>query len=128
MPTAITKIVPSHLDGLNTLVTSVTEYLQFREHEVTRRAEISADRDVRLAIIKQQAKTVQLMIDKTFSERTKNFETFFSMLESGVSNNNEMQINAALTMIVEQTKNSPMAQSALLIDSINNPKIDSIEL
>lgn len=108
------------------LIDAWRDYVSVREVEVTKRAGINAARDVALARIQAQAETLRALIAGTFSERSNNFDRYFSMLEDGFSSGNDKQINVALTLIVEQTKISPMAQVAQLINKINDPEDDDI--
>lgn len=116
------------VDSVNTLMNAWKDYKTTREVEITRRTQIAADRDVRLAAIQEQAELFKIMVEKTFTERSENFDRFFSMLEDGFAKGSDQQINAALTMIVEQVKVSPMAQASQLISSINDPAVDTIEI
>ena len=117
-----------YADGLTSLITAWKDYKITHETQVTHRAQIAADRDVRLAAIQAQADTVRALIEGTFAERAGNFDKFFSLLDQGFSNGNDQQINAALAMIAEQVKVNPMAQAAQLMRSIDDPNSDCIEI
>ncbi len=117
-----------YANGFSSLITAWKDYKITHELEVTRRTQIAADRDVRLEAIRGQAQAIQSFIQATFAERAHNFDKFFTLLDQGFASGNDTQINAALTLIVEQTKISPMAQAAQLMSSINDPNIDSIEI
>lgn len=110
------------------LVNAWKDYKTTREVEITKRTEIAADRDVRLAAIHAQADAFHRLIDKTFDERSSNFDQFFELLEKGFSNNDDRQINAALTMIVEQVKVSPMAQAVQMMKQISDPNVEYIDI
>ena len=114
--------------GFNNLVTAWKEYKTIQENEATRREQIWADRDVKLAAIREQANTIRQLIEGTFDERSKNFDQYFDLLEKGFSSNNDQMINSALALIVNQTQVSPMAQAAQLMQSINDPDVKSIEI
>ena len=115
--------------GSQNLINAWKDYATTREVETTKRAKIEANRDVALAAIQAQADTLRMLIAGTFAERSKNFDKYFSLLNEGFINNNDQQINAALTLIVEQTKVSPMMQAAQLINNINDPNsTDVIEI
>ena len=104
------------------------DYKKIREVEVTRREQISADRDVKLAAIRESADVLRMLINETFEERANNFERYFALLERGFENDNDKEINAALAMIVEQTKVSPMGQAAQLVNQINDPNVKFIDI
>lgn len=114
--------------GVQTLITAWKDYQHTQQVESTRREQIWADRDVKLAAIKEQATIMRQIVDRTFEERASNFKYYFDLLEQGFANGNDQQISAALTMIVEQTKVSPMAQAVALIHSMNDPDVKVIEL
>lgn len=126
----VKKLTPT-LDtasGFNNLVTAWKEYKTIQENEATRREQIWADRDVKLAAIREQANTIRQLIEGTFDERSKNFNQYFDLLEKGFSSNNDQMISSALALIVNQTQVSPMAQAAQLMQSINDPDVKSIEI
>lgn len=114
--------------SLSDLFNAWKDYQTTREVETTKRTQIAADRDVRLAAIHAQADAVHRLIDKTFDERSNNFGQFFDLLEKGFANNDDRQINAALTMIVEQVKVSPMAQAMQMMKQINDPNVEYIDI
>ncbi|WP_143164429.1 hypothetical protein [Lampropedia hyalina] len=123
-----TSAVLNYADGFGSLVTAWQDYQNTREVEITRREQIAANRDVKLSAIREQAAILQMMIKETFKERERNFDKYFSLLNDGFVNGNEMQINAALNMLVEQTKINPMVQTMQLINSINDPDVKVIEI
>ncbi len=120
---------PTQVAGsLSDLVNAWKDYQTTREIETTKRTQIAADRDVRLAAIHAQAEVVHRLIDKTFDERSSNFDQFFNLLEKGFAANDDRQINAALTMLVEQVKVSPMAQAMQMMKQINDPNVEYIDI
>lgn len=114
--------------SLSDLVSAVKDYQNTRAVETTKRAQIAADRDIRLAAIQAQADIFHDLVHKTFAERAHNFDQFFTQLKEGFASNNDRQIDVALTMIVTQIKTSPMAQAALLMQQINDPDVKRIEI
>ena len=115
--------------GSQNLINDYKHYATTREVETKKKKKIEANRDVALAAIQAQADTLRMLIEGTFAERSKNFDKYFSLLNEGFINDNDQQINAALTLIVEQTKVSPMMQAAQLINNINDPNsTDVIEI
>ncbi|ASM79131.1 hypothetical protein VITFI_CDS3354 (plasmid) [Vitreoscilla filiformis] len=79
-----------------------------------------------MARIQAQAETLRELISSSFAERAIKFDKYFALLESGLASGNDQQINAALTLIVDQTKNSPMAQATQLLNKINDPNDDDV--
>lgn len=129
LPTLPVNSVTAVTTGGQSLINAWKDYYITREIEDTKRKQIAANRDVALAAIRAQAEALKTLIEGTFSERSKNFDQYFSLLNLGFANGNDQQINAALTLIVEQTKNSPMMQAAQLMKKINDPNdTDVIEI
>lgn len=125
----VKQAAPAQVAGsLSDLVNAWKDYQTTREIETTKRTQIAADRDVRLAAIHAQAEVVHRLIDKTFDERSSNFDQFFNLLEKGFAANDDRQINAALTMLVEQVKVSPMAQAMQMMKQINDPNVEYIDI
>ncbi len=111
------------------IINAFKDYTVIRETEVTKRTQIKANRDIALEAIQSQAKILKTLIENTFSERSKNFEQYFTMLDDGFATGNNQKINAALTLIVAQTKISPMTDAIQLINKINDPgHTDIIEI
>lgn len=114
--------------GFNNLLNAVSDYQKTCAIEQTRREQIHADRDVRLTALKEQASIFRQALESTFRERADNFHHFFRLLDEGFTKDNDKQINAALTMIVEQTKTAPMMQAMQMMRDINNNDIREIEI
>ncbi len=114
--------------SFNDLINAWKDYQTTREIEATKRTQIAADRDVRLAAIQAQADVFHHLIHKTFKDRTDNFDRFFVLLKDGFACGNDQQINAALTMIVAQIKENPMAQAVQMMQQINDPNVKCIDI
>lgn len=127
--TAAKAMAPlEYAEGVTSLINAWRDYKTTHEVETTRRVQIAANRDVQLAAIHEQAHALRTLIDKTFSERATNFSHFFDLLDQGVQRGDDRQINAALSMIVEQTRVNPMAQALQIMSDINNPDTKVIEI
>ena len=110
------------------LVSAWKEYQNTAEQEQTARAAIAAERDVRIKAIKEQAKLLRDVIGKTCDERARNFDEYFHILNKSLEEKNDKGIDAALTLILAQTKISPMAQVTELIKNFNDPAVKEIEI
>ena len=110
------------------LVSAWKEYQNTAEQEQTARAAIAAERDVRIKSIKEQAKLLRDVIGKTCDERARNFDEYFHILNKSLEEKNDKGIDAALTLILAQTKISPMAQVTELIKNFNDPAVKEIEI
>lgn len=120
IPAIPANAVSAITSGSQNLINAWKDYAATRESEVTKRTHIEANRDVALAAIQAQAEVLKTLINQTFSEREKNFDQYFSLLDVGFANGNDQQINAALTLIVEQTKINPMLQVVQIMKKIND--------
>lgn len=123
VPTTPISVVTTSSQGI---INAWKEYATTRELETTKREQIRANRDVALAQIQAQAEALRTLIAGSFAERAVNFDRYFALLESGFASGDDQQINAALTLIVEQTKVSPMAQATKLLNKINDPDDDDV--
>jgi hypothetical protein len=110
------------------LINAWKDYKTTHEVETTKRTQIAADRDVRLAAIQAQADVFENLIQNTFGERAHNFDQFFALLKDGFNSSDDRKINAALTMIVEQIKVNPMAQAVQMMQQINDPNVKCIDI
>ena len=126
LPVISTSPVSFVQSSTQNLIDSWKDYAKTRELEITKRDQIKANRDVALAKIQAQTEILRTLISDTFAERATNFDKYFALLETGFTNHDDQQINAALSLIVEQTKVSPMAQVANLIKTINDPNNNDI--
>lgn len=104
------------------IVTAWQSYQQVRAQEESRREGIRAQAEVAIARIQAQTQVLRQIIDQTFAERRENFNRLFSLLEEGLRTGNDRQIEAALTMIVTQIKESPIRQVAETVRQIRTRK------
>lgn len=114
--------------SLTDLINAWKDYKTTCEVEITKRTQIIADRDVRLAAIQAQVDIFRGLIHETFQERSINFDQFFVLLNEGFSSENDQKINAALTMIVTQIKVNPMAQAVQVMQQIRDPDTKYIDI
>lgn len=110
------------------VVNAWKEYATVCQVEKTKREEIRADRDVQITSIKEQGKVWRAFIENTFAERREVFSKSFDMLENALNNGDDKEINAALAMITEQIKISPMKQAAEMMLAMSDPDVKHIEV
>lgn len=110
------------------VVNAWKEYVTTCEIEETKREAIRADRDVQITSIKEQGKVWRAFIENTFAERREVFSKSFDMLENALNNGDDKEINAALAMITEQIKISPMKQAAEMMLAMSDPDVKHIEV
>lgn len=120
----ITKILEDYTD----ILSAWQHYSTTKEVERTKRANIAANKEISLAAIRAQEKTLRYALKNTFQERAKNFDEFFKILDRGMKNNDDKAINAALSMIISQIKENPMREAVQMMQDIKNPNIKEIEL
>lgn len=95
------------LDGVNQLVSSVTDYLKVAEQEGTKRAAIYAQRDVALAAIQAQRDSVSEMMRHTFQERAAVIQKQFATLDHALATRDLALADAALKGMVGVVQASP---------------------
>ena len=100
----------------------------WKEYATVCQVEIRADRDVRIASIKEQGQVWRAFIENTFAERRDIFSRSFDMLESGLDSGDDKKISTALAMITEQIKVSPMKQAAEMMQAMSDPDVKHIEV
>lgn len=97
--------------AFTSLVQAWQNYRQIIEVEQTRREEIRARAEVEVTRLREQVGLVREYLRMSFAERRENFERSFSILEAGLANKDDRQIEVALTMIVTLVKESPVKQA-----------------
>jgi hypothetical protein len=115
-------------EGINGFFNALKEYRTIHEIEETKREQIHADKDVRITAIKEQANLLRQALENTYKERAHNFDQFFAMLNEGFEKDNDKEINAALSLIVQQIKESPMKQAVQMIQDMKDPNVQEIEI
>jgi hypothetical protein len=90
-------------NALNDIVSNVTEYLRVAQVEKTKRAAISAKRDIALASIRAQRESLSELLCYTFAERSavlqKQFETLDRAIACGDPGTVELSLKAMLTVV-----------------------------
>ena len=110
------------------VVNAWKDYATTCQIEETKREEIRADRDARIAAVKEQGQVWRAFIENTFAERRDIFSKSFDMLESGLDSGDDKKISAAVAMITEQIKTSPIKQAAEMMLAMSDPDVKHIEV
>lgn len=110
------------------LVSSWAEYKKVAEVEGTKRAAISAFKDVKLEQIGAQRAVLEQYLAKTFEERATTIHNFFEVLDKGIETGDSSLISSAIGAIVDITKQSPLAGARELIGAFYDPEIKTIEI
>ena len=83
------------------------DYLIISEQEKTKRIEIKAWENQKLAEIKANRDFLIGYLERSFDERAKNFSAMFELVDQAISSNNNEQLALSLHAIVELAKSSP---------------------
>lgn len=95
------------LEGVNQLVSSVTDYLKVAQQEGTKRAAIAAQRDVALASIQAQRDNISELMRYTFNERAAVIQKQFAALDRALTLGDVALADAALKGMVGVVQSSP---------------------
>jgi hypothetical protein len=114
--------------GLTLLVEAYKENHKVTKIEREKREQIQTMKEIEIEKIRQQARVLQIYLDKSFEERRENFDKMFDSLDKALEKNDIQSIGAIAGMIVEVAKTSPLVQAQKLISDYNNPDIDEIEI
>lgn len=106
------RLGPDAAAGIEAMFQAWRDYQQVHETESTKREEIRARSGVEITRLREQAQLIREHFAMIFSERRDNFDKSFTLLETGLSNGDDRQIEAALTLIVTLVKEWPIKQAA----------------
>lgn len=118
----------SVLQAVNLLVEAHNNYRVVREQEITKRRQIAAWETIQVASIREQAKILRDYLDKSFAERRENFSQLFNLLDKGIETGNDQAIQAALSGIIETTRQSPLREALAAVHAINDPSVKFIDI
>lgn len=97
---------------LNDVVQAWTDYLKVVEGEKTKRREIEAWEKVTLAEIKAKRDFLIGYLEKSFDERSKNFQSLFQCIDRAMASGDNQQLGLTLHAVVELAKSSPFKDLA----------------
>lgn len=125
--------VSATTSAFSLLVQSYQEYVKIKQVETTKREMIRAQRDVAISRIQAQKEILQQYLESSFSERAANFTRMFDLLDEGLARGDDKAIGAAMSMIIKQVETNPLdgisqLMAGNVIDQINDPTVDSIEI
>ena len=118
----------SVLQAVNLLVEAHNNYRVVREQEITKRRQIAAWETIQVASIREQAKILRDYLDKSFAERRENFSQLFNLLDKGIETGNDQAIQAALSGIIETTRQSPLREALAAVHAISDPSVKFIDI
>lgn len=95
------------VNGVSTVITSITDYLKIAEQEKTKRTEIVAKRDVAIAAIQAQRDMISELMQYTFQERATVLQKQFDVLDLAIASGNVDMVNSSLSAMVSVIQSSP---------------------
>ena len=107
---AAVKLNVNPMDVLNMFNDLAKQYMDLertREIERTKRAEIEKERQKTLAKIQVQKELFLTYIDKSFDERASNFNKFFEVIDSAMSDGNMEKLAMGLNSVMQLARESP---------------------
>lgn len=115
-------------DACTSVLQSFLEYKKISEGEKTKREYIQAHRDVALARIQSHRETLEKYLTETFAERRLVISQMFDALDKGIETGNDQVIGMAMQSIVETIKVSPLQGVQTVMNQIEDPNVDFIEI
>lgn len=104
------------------------DYKNTQETEITKRVAIASNREINVAKIKAQRDVVEQYLIHSFSERRQVITGMFETLDKGIANGDERIIGMAMQSIVETIKTSPLQGIQNMMQQLDDPNIDAIEI
>jgi hypothetical protein len=100
--------VPVHVaDGVQSVITEITDYLKISEIESTKRTDIIARRDIAMQTLQNQRAVFEQLMQHTFQERAAVLQKQFDALDHAMSNGDLATIDKALSGMVSVIQTSP---------------------
>lgn len=97
-----------------------------RETEKTKREEIISDKETKIEAIKAQKEFFMEYLNKTFDERSENFDKIFEVIDSALANDNIQQLALGLDSLNKLAAESPFKVLADL-NTLGNALDNKIE-
>ncbi|BAZ28775.1 hypothetical protein NIES4074_12090 [Cylindrospermum sp. NIES-4074] len=101
-------------DCLQQMMSAYTDYMKIAEQEKTKRREIDAWENERLAKINILREFLIAYLERSFDERAENFRSLFAVVDSAMASGNNEQLALTLNSITEIAKSSPFKELANL--------------
>lgn len=127
IPTSAQPWVPVQ-KSITMLFEAWCDYKNTQETEITKRVAIASNREVSIAKIKAQRDVVEQYLIHSFSERRQVITGMFETLDKGIANGDERIIGMAMQSIVETIKTSPLQGIQDMMQQLDSPNIDAIEI
>lgn len=112
--------------GISDVISAYKEYKIVKLQTEVEIKRIEAERDKAIQAIQAQRALVQDYFDKAFTERAKNLECSFTLLDQAIQAGNSEAMSAALTIIVNTIQSSPLADFASFSRAIQDSEHEFI--
>lgn len=116
----IASLPPHVFTGASDIVAQVTNYLSLAQQEKTKRADITARRDVALASIQAQRDVIMQAMDRTFQERAAVLQGQLNALEFAVREGNVDIVGLSLQSMIHVIQTSPFKSVGELKQLLSN--------
>ena len=116
------------MDSTSSLIDAWMSYKQCSAQEKTKRTQIEAQRDIALKQIEKQTEIIKQYLTCKFKEREQSILEMFNTLDKGIISKNSDLINKSMDAIVSTLHSSPLNDIATIMQKINDPTVDSIEI
>jgi len=111
---------PIPVQQVVTLYSEIANYYRVREEEITKREAIRRASETEIARIRANADLLREYFQLAFAERRENFDRAFAILEEAIQSGNNQQVEAALSIILQLVKESPIKQAAEIVQRAKN--------
>jgi hypothetical protein len=116
-----TPFIEGGLRGAQMLSDFMKDYHDTVQRETTKRVEINARKDVRIAEIESVRTTMEMYLKLTFDERRGNFDRMFDALDEAQAKGDLQSMQLMLSGILDLAKSSPLKDLATFKQSLDNP-------
>ena len=110
------------------LIKAFCDYRKTCEAEKKRREYIRAERDVAIERIRAQTDVIKTYLDQAYRERAHVIDGNFAVLERALRENQTELACRAMSSIEEIVKNSPLKDVRRIMNDMDDPRVESIEI
>lgn len=109
---ALSRATGPFLNLVYSLVNSYLEYQQIQEQETTKRFQIEAWKQIKLAEIESKRQILMGYLNHSFNERERNFQQLFEQIDGAIARGDNPQLALLLDTLVKYAQTSPFSQLA----------------
>lgn len=125
------KMSKSDISGAQAIKIFVDAYTLCRTTESveqTKRLQITADRDIKIAEIEAKKDLLESFMKSAFNERADMIHGFFERLDLAIEKRDYKLMENSIGAILAVARQSPIFHSKELIAAMNNPDVDVIDI